>query len=110
MPDDEKGLYLDVPATEEEDWDYARNRQVLLKSPIGEWSSSVFSCGITIGSEEFVGPNRDYPYQGLLISKGTDVYKTLDGIMFAMEGKDSRGVMAGALQATYYYEGLEARF
>jgi hypothetical protein len=107
---DEKELYIDVPATEEEDWDYARNRQVLLKSPIGEWSSSVYSSGMAVGGENFVGPNRDYSHQGLLISKGTEVYKALDGIMFAMEGKGSGGVRVGPLQATYYYEGLEARF
>lgn len=108
LPNDE--FYIEVPATENEDWDYARNKQVLLKSPIGEWSSSVFSCGVTISGEDFFGPNRDYPHQGLLISKGTDVYKILDAMMFAMKEKGSRSVRVGPLQATYYYGGLEALF
>jgi hypothetical protein len=107
LPNNEKDLYIEVPVTEEEDWDYARNKQVLLKSPIGEWSSSVFSCGITIGGEDFFGPNRDYPYQGLLVSKGTDVYKILDAMMFAMKEKGSRNVRVSPLQATYYYTWLE---
>jgi len=107
---DEKELYVDVPASEDEDWDYARNKQVLLKSPVGEWSSSVYSSGMAVGGENFVGPNRDYSHQGLLISKGMEVYKVLDGIMFATEGKGDNRVRVGALQATYYYEGLEAHF
>jgi hypothetical protein len=107
---DEKELCVDVPASEDEDWDYARNKQVLLKSPIGEWSSSVFSSSMAIGDENFLGPNRDYSHQGLLVSRGTEVYKVLDGIMFATEGRGGKRVRVGPLQATYFYEGLEARF
>ncbi|MGC8937202.1 MAG: hypothetical protein ACP5KV_07590, partial [Candidatus Methanomethylicaceae archaeon] len=98
---------IEVCPKEDPDWDFARNKQILLKSRIGEWSSSVFSVEVFLKGERFVGPNRDYPYQGLLVSKGSSTYKVLDGIMFSMKEGDAESVSVGAYKARYRYTSLE---
>ena len=99
---------IEVGVQEEHDWDFARNKQVLLKAPMGEWSSSVFSVEIFIKDERFIGPNRDYPYQGLLVSKGGKVYKLLDGIMFSIADGFAEKVSVGPYRVKYIYTDLEA--
>lgn len=105
-------LSLEVPAKEQEDWDYARNMQVLLKSAVGEWSSSVFSADFEWAGRRFTGPNRDYSHQGLLISRGIDVFKTLDGLLFggAGAGEMGRKVRVDPQRALYHYPCLDAIF
>jgi hypothetical protein len=98
---------IEVEVQEDQDWDFARNKQVLLKASMGEWSSSVFSVEILLEKERFVGPNRDYPYQGLLISNGGRVYKLLDGIMFSMVGGCAEKVFVGPYRVKYIYTDLE---
>ncbi|MEM2881396.1 MAG: hypothetical protein QXP73_05770, partial [Candidatus Methanomethylicaceae archaeon] len=99
---------IEVEVQEDQDWDFARNKQVLLKARMGEWSSSVFSVEVFLKNERFVGPNRDYPYQGLLVSKGGKVYKLLDGIMFSMADGVAEKVCVGPYKARYIYTDLEA--
>ncbi|MCX8181707.1 MAG: hypothetical protein N3D12_01180 [Candidatus Methanomethyliaceae archaeon] len=101
MPD------IEVGVEEDQDWDFARNKQVLLKASMGEWSSSVFSVEVLLNNERFFGPNRDYPYQGLLVSKEGSLYKLLDGIMFSIEGSAEK-VCVGPYRAKYVYTDLEA--
>jgi len=101
---------LEVGVHEDQDWDFARNKQVLLKSSLGEWSSSVFSAEVSLSGERFVGPNRDYPYQGLLISKGDRTYKVLDGTMFSLEDGRAERVIVGPYRVKYQYTGLLAEF
>ncbi|MBC7113032.1 MAG: hypothetical protein H5T34_03275 [Candidatus Methanomethyliales bacterium] len=98
---------IEVGVQEEKDWDFARNKQVLLKASMGEWSSSVFSVEVLLKNERFVGPNRDYPYQGLLISKAERVYKLLDGIMFSMEEGCAEKVFVGPYRVRYIYTDLD---
>jgi len=102
--------YIDIPSVEEEDWDYARNRQVLLISSAGEWSSSAFSSGFELNGTFYLGPNRDYSHQGLLLSLGSDIYKILDSILFADAGTKGDGVRLSPANALYRYGGLEACF
>ncbi|MEM3040244.1 MAG: hypothetical protein QXO54_05515 [Candidatus Methanomethylicaceae archaeon] len=99
---------IEVEVQEDQDWDFARNKQVLLKARMGEWSSSVFSVEVFLKNERFVGPNRDYPYQGLLVSKGGKAYKLLDGIMFSMADGVAEKVCVGPYKARYIYTDLEA--
>lgn len=103
-------LSLEVATEEEEDWDYARTMQVLIKSPAGEWSSSVYSAGLSVGGEFFLGPNRDYPHQGLLFSRGLDVFKVVDTFLFGDAGRKGVAVRRDPFQSVYRYDGLEASF
>jgi hypothetical protein len=107
-------VFLDVPAIEQEDWDYARNMQVLLKTRVGEWSSSVFSVDMDHAGRHLTGPNRDYSHQGLLISRGTDVFKTLDALLFSGAGEGDREgprtVRVEPSRILYRYPHLEAGF
>lgn len=69
-----------IEPDENTDWDYARNKQILMKTPIAEFSASAFTVPVDISDKRFYGANRDYSWQGLLIGplKGT-IYKALDG-------------------------------
>ncbi|MGQ9759629.1 MAG: hypothetical protein ACUVQ5_03535 [Candidatus Methanomethylicaceae archaeon] len=101
---------LEVEAKEEPDWDFARNKHVVLKSSMGEWSSSVFSSEVLVDGECFLGPNRDYPHQGLLLSKGSEVYKIIDGIMFSQEKGFGERVEVRAYSVRYIYQNLKVEF
>jgi hypothetical protein len=103
-------LSIEVAAKENDDWDYARTMQVLLKSPAGEWSSSVYSAGLELGSEFFLGPNRDCPHQGLLLSRGLDVFKVVDTFLFGDAGRKGVTIRLDPFQSVYRYDGLEASF
>ncbi|MGC8848966.1 MAG: hypothetical protein ACP5QI_00630, partial [Candidatus Bathyarchaeia archaeon] len=73
-----------VKPEENPDWDYARNRQVLLKTPMAEYSTSAFTAPIKVSDRIFYGGNRDYPWQGLILGpfKGAS-YKVLDAVYFS---------------------------
>ena len=74
------GLW-EVGVSEDPDWGFARNPQVLLKNGSSEFSCSAFSTHLRMGDRDFYGPNRDYPWQGLLaIGPGGSQYKVVDGI------------------------------
>jgi len=70
-----------VADSEDPDWGYARNRQALLKSPLSEYSTSVFTAPLTVGGEAFFGPNRDFAWQGWLFGPVEgELYKVLDAV------------------------------
>jgi len=106
----DEDLSVEVAAEENDDWDYARTMQVLLKSPVGEWSSSVYSAGLGVGNEFFLGPNRDYTHQGLLFSRGPDVFKVVDTFLFGDVGRKGEAVRLDPFQSVYHYDGLDASF
>lgn len=95
---------------EDEDWDYARNKQIILKSAMGEWSSSVFSSEIFVNDERFVGPNRDYPLQGLITFYNRKILKLIDGIFFSLDKGLGEKVLIGPYDAKYIYHDLEVTF
>jgi hypothetical protein len=103
-------LCVETKAEENEDWDFARNKQVLLKSAVGEWSSSVFSSAMDFNGETYVGPNRDFSHQGLLVSRGAEVYKTIDTLLFGGAGKVGLTVRISPTYIQYRYSGLDANF
>jgi len=97
---------LEFKAIEDPDWDFARNKHILLKSPIGEWSSSIFSSEVFINGEKFIGPNRDCPFQGLITLINGCIVKIIDGILFSSEGIGEK-VIVEPYKAKYVYSDLE---
>lgn len=73
-----------VRPEEDPDWGYARNRQILLKTPMAEYSASAFTAPIKVSDSIFYGGNRDYPWQGLIVGpwRGSS-YKVLDAVYFS---------------------------
>ncbi len=72
---------MDLGATENPDWGYARSKQVLLKTQLAEFSSSAFSTSIELEDRTFYGGNRDYSWQGLIVGPlQGKLYKMLDGL------------------------------
>jgi hypothetical protein len=86
-----------------------RNLHTLVKRHQGSWSHSVFS----VNYRELVGPNRDYPYQGMLAMVNNAYWKFLDALFFGIEvdGKflnlRATDVEATPWKATYNYESPE---
>jgi hypothetical protein len=72
-----------IDADENVDWGFARNKQVLMKTPIAEYSTSALTVQVKLSDRTFYGANRDYSWQGLVIGPLKDIsYKALDGIFF----------------------------
>jgi len=95
-----------VEDSEEPDWGYARNRQALLKSPLSEYSTSVFTAPLKVGGEAFFGPNRDFPWQGWLLGPVEgELYKVLDAV-YVSAGRqlDPSGVVLSPDSTKYLYE------
>lgn len=72
-----------IPAREDSDWDYARNKRVFLRKGLLEWSCSVFSSSVRLWDMSLVGPNRDSPYEGLTYCLNQTSYRFLDGLLFS---------------------------
>jgi len=101
-----KGAMWRIEPSENPDWDYARNKQVLLKSPMAEFSASAFTAPIEIGGRRFYGGNRDSQWQGLLIGPINGViYKAIDAIYFSIPGLElrAREVLIGPGECEYRY-------
>ncbi|MEM1574108.1 MAG: hypothetical protein QXY96_06510 [Candidatus Methanomethylicaceae archaeon] len=94
-------------AIEDEDWDYARNKQILLKSSIGEWSSSIFSSEVFVKNERFIGPNRDCPFQGLITFHNNKIIKLIDGLLFSLNEGFGEKVLVSPYEVTYIYPDLK---
>jgi len=92
--------------------DFARNHRVLLKNPISEWSSSVFSVKVNIFKEEsFLTPNRDYPVEGFLCDLYGSTWKVLDSFGISLRDENLQEVEISPtkvyyniLSAKYFYE------
>ncbi|MEM0317953.1 MAG: hypothetical protein QW462_05520 [Candidatus Nezhaarchaeales archaeon] len=92
---------------EEPDWDYARNKHVLLKDVLLEYSTSSFNAPISTTLGILHGGNRDFSWQGLLVGpiNGT-VYKVLDAIYYKpLDAQELKPVYvaAGRNKALYSY-------
>ncbi|MCS7140495.1 MAG: hypothetical protein N3F04_05360 [Candidatus Nezhaarchaeota archaeon] len=79
-----KGEVLcEVEAGEEVDWDYARNRQILLRDVLLEYSTSSFNAPIVTPIGVLHGGNRDFSWQGLLVGPiDGALYKVLDAVYY----------------------------
>jgi len=95
-----------IEPMEDPDWDYARNKQVLIKSPMAEFSASAFTAPIEVGGRVLYGGNRDSPWQGLLVGPiGGALYKAIDAIHFSIPGValKAEDVLVGSDRCRYRY-------
>ncbi|MEM4312051.1 MAG: amylo-alpha-1,6-glucosidase [Nitrososphaerales archaeon] len=100
-------MSLKVPPIEE---DFRYCKRVFLRWKGSEWSSSVFSVKVNFDGKEFIGPNRDSPYEGLTsLNKGLP-WKFIDGIFFGIDEAKALELNVSPLIATYNYEGKDGRF
>lgn len=73
---------------ENPDWDYARARKVMVRSPVMEWSSSVSSVHVELpGMGKFVVPNRNMPVDGLTVLLRGELWKAIDGVGISVDGE-----------------------
>ena len=80
---------LEVDPFEDPDWDYARAKKVMVRSPSVEWSSSVRSVNVEVPEfGSFVMPNRNMPVEGLLVLLQGELWKAIDGVGVSFD--DSR--------------------
>jgi len=97
----------EVETSEDPDWDYARNKQVLLKDVLVEYSTSSFDAPITTPVGVLHGGNRDFSWQGLLVGPvGNAIYKVLDAIYYRpLDSQELKPVclIAGRDAARYLY-------
>jgi hypothetical protein len=76
---------FEIQPVENPDWDYARNKLVILKSPLAEFSMSALTAPVNIGEFTFYGGNRDYSWQGLLGGPfNGELYKIFDSVYFSV--------------------------
>ncbi|MEM3956377.1 MAG: hypothetical protein QW424_06500 [Candidatus Bathyarchaeia archaeon] len=80
---DDYEVCCEVEVIEDPDWDYARNKQVLIRKGVIEYSTSSFNAPISTSLGVMYGGNRDFTWQGLLIGPINNVlYKALDAIYY----------------------------
>ena len=83
-------VYCDVEVYENPDWDYARNKHVLIRDILLEYSTSSFDAAIITSLGVLHGGNRDFPWQGLLIGPiNNKLYKLLDALYYKPLDADS---------------------
>ena len=105
---------FEFESAENPDWNFARTRRSVLMIPSAEWVQSMFSCQFQSRDRTFVVPNRDYPYEGLLVHQDGENWKFIDCIGIAIQTGDGRqlsflnngfppAVRVTPWQATYCY-------
>jgi hypothetical protein len=110
-----KGLepLCEIDTFEDLDWDYARNKQVLLKDGLVEYSTSSFDAPIATPVGVLHGGNRDFSWQGLLVGPiGDSIYKVLDAIYYKpLDSQELKPVhvVAGRNAARYSYVDEQGR-
>jgi hypothetical protein len=84
--------FRDVECVGEEnpDWDYARTLRAALLTPSAEWVQSVFSCPFESGGKQFIAPNRDFPYEGLLAHHEGEHWRFVDCVALGVQSHDGR--------------------
>lgn len=96
-----------VDALENPDWDYARNKHILIREGIIEYSTSSFNAPIQTSLGLMHGGNRDFPWQGLLIGPINNIlYKVLDALYYrALDTDNLRpiSVLSRRTSAVYLY-------
>lgn len=84
--------FASLPSIEYPDWAYARNQRCVLMAPSAEWIQSVYSCRFELGGKQFVAPNRDYPYEGLLVYQDGENWKFIDCVALALQYQDGKNI------------------
>jgi glycogen debranching enzyme len=81
---------FEFPSVESHDWGYARSKRCVLMSTSAEWVQSVTSFPFELNGKKFIAPNRDYPYEGLLVSQNGENWKILDCVALALFREDGQ--------------------
>ncbi|MFN2108728.1 MAG: hypothetical protein ACK2UI_03630, partial [Anaerolineae bacterium] len=89
IAEERMGLQTFFPSQENPDWGYVRTPRAALMVPSAEWVQSVFSCPFHLNGKMYIVPNRDYPYEGLLVYQNGENWKFIDCI--ALSVQDSQG-------------------
>ena len=76
-------LCCKIECSENPDWGFARNRQLIIKSVLAEYSASVFNTSINSSVGLLYGGNRDYHWQGLIVGPVNGrLVKIVDGVYY----------------------------
>jgi hypothetical protein len=81
-------LRLTSAADESPDWGYARSRRSVLMTTSAEWSQSLSSCSFESDGKRLIAPNRDSPYEGLLVHQDGENWKFIDCIAVGLRQGD----------------------
>jgi hypothetical protein len=108
---------VEVRGRENPDWSCARTLRSALLVDSAEWVQSVYSSRFRLHENELVAPNRDYPYEGLLVHQDGENWKFIDCIAIGVRSEDGRplpfddastdSVRVSPWEATYHYQVLE---
>lgn len=92
---DDYDVCCEVDVTEDPDWDYARNKHILVRDNLLEYSTSSFDAPILTSLGLMHGGNRDFSWQGLLVGPVNNaLYKVLDALYYrALDAEDLRPVL-----------------
>ncbi len=107
--------FISLPAAENPDWNYARTKRCVLMAPSAEWVQSVFSCPLVLNGKQFQVPNRDYPYEGLMVHHERENWKMIDCVGLGLQRPDGsylplenlpspRAVRLTPWRAIYHYQ------
>jgi glycogen debranching enzyme len=105
---------FEIPAREDRDWAYGRTARAALLVPSAEWVQSVYTCEFDLDGRRFLAPNRDYPYEGLLVHFHGENWKFIDAVAISVSTTDggplrlryddpATCVRVTPFQATYWY-------
>lgn len=81
-------IFFEYEAKEALDWGYARNRRIVLMTPSAEWVQSVYSCPLDVRGKKLIVPNRDYPYEGLMVHQDGENWKFIDCVAVGLRRDD----------------------
>lgn len=81
-------LSLTSASDEAPDWGYARSRRSVLMTTSAEWSQSVSSCSFESRGKSLIAPNRDFPYEGLLVHQNGENWKFIDCVAVGLRQDD----------------------
>ncbi|MBN1953761.1 MAG: hypothetical protein JW900_01815 [Anaerolineae bacterium] len=85
LAEDPIGSFISLTPLENPDWGFARNRRCALMAPSAEWVQSIYSSIIEIDDKRLIAPNRDYPYEGLLVYQGGENWKFIDCVALGLQ-------------------------
>lgn len=99
-------MCVEKQASELEADGFARTCRILLRGRSAEFGQSVHSVSV----DGFICPNRDYAYEGLCAEVGTENWKLLDALPFALRDSKGNSVVLSPLRvkvfpwkAQYFY-------
>lgn len=92
-----KRISMTFPSSENPDWGYARTKRCVLMTPSAEWVQSVYSCQFQLNNKTYIVPNRDYPYEGLMVYQDGENWKFIDCIALAIQKDDNNFIPLSSL-------------